>query len=234
MVVQETNDADRLEAVVKTILRMFSVDISWVKELDLFQLLVRIILSQKTNRKNVDIALKNFSERFKKIEDIAEADMGVLRDVIRPAGMWRIKAERIREIARQIVRGGISLEEILHLPYDEAFNILTSIKGIGPKTADVFLMIARGEDVLPIDTHIFRVMVRMGFVGTREKYEEVKKKLEYVTPLRMRMRAHLALIEFGRRICRAKNPKCRVCPFSKNCPSSLIGRGRSTRRTITR
>lgn len=80
-------------------------------------------------------------------------------------------------------------------------------------------MIARDEHVLPIDTHIFRVMRRLGVAGEKEDYETLRMKLESAVEPKKRMLAHLALIEFGRRICRARNPRCGECPLAELCPS---------------
>jgi len=77
---------------------------------------------------------------------------------------------------------------------------LTSIKGIGPKTADVFLMAIKGERVLPVDVHIFRIMKRLGIAGERDDYESLRAKLESDIPQEERMKAHLILIEFGRQM----------------------------------
>jgi len=109
------------------------------------------------------------------------------------------------------------LNKILNLPYDEAKKKLTSIKGIGPKTADVFLMAVKGERILPIDVHIFRIMKRLGIADKRDGYESLKTKVEAEIPPNRRMKTHLILIEFGRQICRAQNPKCEDCPIKKYC-----------------
>ncbi|RLE75507.1 MAG: hypothetical protein DRZ80_02680, partial [Thermoprotei archaeon] len=110
-----------------------------------------------------------------------------------------------------------NLNKILNLPYDEAKKKLTSLKGIGPKTADVFLMIVKGEQVLPIDVHIFRIMKRLGIAGERDDYESLRAKLESEIPPKQRTKTHLILIEFGRRICRPQNPKCEECPIKRYC-----------------
>ena len=112
-------------------------------------------------------------------------------------------------------------DKILNLPYDDARKKLTSIKGIGPKTADVFLMAIKGERVLPVDVHIFRIMKRLGIAGERDDYESLRAKLESAIPPEERMKAHLILIEFGRQICSAQNPKCEECPIRRYCEVTL-------------
>ena len=215
--VQVKNSKERISEIIDRVMENFPVDLSRFENRDPFELLVAVILSQKTNRENVRAALERFRSRFESLKEVASADVKLIAEAIKPAGLWRMKAPRIKQIAEELVKGGITLERILALPYEDAKKMLSSMKGIGPKTADVFLMIARREPVLPIDTHIFRIMRRLGVADERDDYESLRKKLESATKPNERMRAHLALIEFGRKICRARNPKCGMCPFKSFC-----------------
>jgi len=210
-----------ISEIVNRVLKSIDVSSIGIRSLNLkpFEVLVAVILSQKTNRENVRKALESFRKEFKSVEEVASARVSRIGRAIRPAGLWRMKAPRIKLIAKQVSELENGLDEILRLPYPDAKKALSSMKGIGPKTADVFLMIARDEQVLPIDTHIFRVMRRLGIAGEREDYESLRMKLESAVEPEMRMTAHLALIEFGREICKARNPKCGECPLAELCPS---------------
>ena len=210
---------DRVWRIIKTISDMYEIDLERFRRRRPFELLVAVILSQRTSRENVRKAMERFTRRFNDVEDVANARLREIEDAIRPAGIWRMKAIRIRKIARQLLKLEGGLDSILKKPYPEAKKILSSMEGIGPKTADVFLMAARDEPVLPIDTHIFRIMRRLGVADERDDYESLRLKLETATPPALRMKAHLALIEFGRNICRARNPRCLQCPLAEICPS---------------
>lgn len=205
--------------IIKTVSNMYEIDLERFKHRKPFELLVSVILSQRTSRENVRKAMKRFTQRFGSIEDVVNARLREIEAAIKPAGIWKMKAKRIRDIARQLLRFEGGLDSILRMPYPEARKILSSMKGVGPKTADVFLMAARNEPVLPIDTHIFRIMRRLGIADERDDYESLRLKLEKETPPELRMEAHLALIEFGRDICRARNPRCFKCPLAGICPS---------------
>lgn len=210
---------EKISKVVNEAIEVFRPDPTRIRFENSFHALVAIILSQKTSSKNVHMAMKRFRMRFNSAEEVAAANLKSIQDTIKPAGLWRMKAPRIKLIARQISGKNIDLEKVLSLPYSEAKKVLSSLKGVGPKTADVFLMFARNEPILPIDTHIFRIMRRLGIAREKENYEMLKSKLESAVEPEKRTPAHLALIEFGRRICTARNPKCRKCPFSGICPS---------------
>jgi len=221
---------EKLRKVIDKVLERFPIENIPLRGLSPFEGLVAVILSQKTNRENVRKALEAFRERFGSVEEVAEASVREIGASIKPAGLWRMKAPRIKLIARQVLEFG-GLEKILELPYEDAKKVLSSMKGIGPKTADVFLMFMRGDPVLPVDTHIFRVMRRLGFADERDGYEELRRKLEEATEPGKRIKAHLALIEFGREVCRARNPRCDTCPFQSFCS---FHRGRGYKASVER
>ena len=183
-----------------------------------FEVLVNIMLSQSTHWRNVDAAMERFVRKFRGIDDVARADLAEIEKAIRPAGFYRVRAARISRLARSLQKNhGGRLEGITELPYAEAKKELTSLEGIGPKTADVFLMAVRGERVLPVDVHIFRIMKRLGVAKGGDGYESLRAKLEKEIPPGERARVHLALIEFGRQVCKSQNPRCEECPIRKHC-----------------
>ena len=207
----------KLRKIVEILSEKYEIN-KWWERYTLFEILVSIILSQRTYWKNVKTAVERFGERFSGVKDVAKASVKEIEDVIKPAGLYKIRARRIKNIAEDLVeKYDGNLNKILNLPYDEAKKKLTSIKGIGPKTADVFLMAVKGEQVLPIDVHIFRIMKRLGIAGERDDYESLRAKLESEIPPKQRTKTHLILIEFGRRICRPQNPKCEECPIKRYC-----------------
>ncbi len=207
-----------LSVVIRTLLKTYKPR-PWWERVPPLELLVAVILSQRTNWRNARRALERLKERFGAVDRLAEASVEEIEDAIRPAGLYRSRASVLREVACAF--GGSRIEDLLSLPYEEAKRRLMSVRGIGPKTADVFLMLARGEPVLPVDTHIRRVLVRLGFASGREGYEELRASLESEVPPEDRLRAHLALVAFGREVCRPVSPRCDICPFSAWCPSSI-------------
>ena len=191
---------------------------------DAFHLLVATILSQNTNWRNVERALNNL-EAHASVTPEALLELGpkALEQLIRPAGLHRVKAVKLVEASKFIkerLQGG--LDDALKLPLEDARRILMEIPGVGPKTADVLLAFAAGRGVLPVDTHIDRVSKRLGLVRKGAGYEEVKARLEALIPASERRWMHLALIEFGREVCRALRPRCRECPVNRLCPSMRI------------
>ncbi len=189
-----------------------------------FDTLIQTILSQNTNDRNSDAAMKKLRERYRITpSSLSKASARRLIPCIRSAGLYTSKAPRIIEVSRIIQRNyGGSLDSILKLPYLTAKEKLMEMPGVGPKTADIVLAFNARHPVIPVDTHIARVSKRLGIASRKANYEEIRNSLEDLIPEQNRIRLHLSIIEFGRKICRAPRPKCEICPVNNTCPSSLM------------
>jgi len=186
---------------------------------DPFLLLVGTVLSQNTNWRNTRAAYNRLTARFKTAEQLAGADAREIQKLIRPAGLHRMKSKRLKQLAKVVCeRYGGDLSSVLRMPSEGARRELLSLPGVGYKTADVLLVFAGGRDVLPIDTHIFRIAKRLGTAPPKAGYEEVRSRLEELIPSDRRGEAHMLLIQHGRRYCRARGPLCGECPINDLCP----------------
>lgn len=141
-----------------------------------------------------------------------------IKHCIKPSGLYNSKAPRIKELARIIQKEyGGNLDALSRLPLEEARERLLKIPGIGFKTADVFLSVVGGRDSFPVDTHISRIAKRWKMVKPNATYEKIRLAFEAAIPPEKRQSAHLSLIEFGRQICRARQPQCATCPIYGEC-----------------
>ncbi|MEJ2267500.1 MAG: hypothetical protein P8X70_00280 [Nanoarchaeota archaeon] len=102
---------------------------------------------------------------------------------------------------------------------------LMSIKGIGPKTANIVLAFAFGKDVLPIDTHCHRIPNRLGWIKTRTP-EQTEKELEKILPLKYWNEFNAIFVQFGQTICKPISPFCSQCPVKKYCNKVGVERWR--------
>ena len=212
-----SNDRYRARELVDRLSAVFKIRLP--PKRDPFMVLVRTVLSQNTNWRNTDVAFDRLVSRLKDSSQLATADLRMIEELIRPAGLYRAKARNLRELARIVQeRYGGDLRRVIRRPPEEARQELLSLPGVGHKTADCVLLFAAGRDVLPVDTHVDRVARRMGFAGQDDDREEVKRKLESLIPRGRRGEAHLLLIQLGRRFCRAINPICGECPVRFLCP----------------
>jgi len=184
-----------------------------------YALLVAIVLSQNSNDKN-SIAAYEDLRRVTGLRPNEVLRLGDrLGEVIRRAGMIRQKSEAIMALTRLVLERG---EEYLdRAPPDELKAELMKIRGMGPKTIDVFLAVYRRVPVFAVDTHARRIAARWGLARQGASYEEISRALlEFFGPERAD-EAHRLLIAFGRKFCKARNPRCDECPLRDYCPSAV-------------
>jgi endonuclease-3 len=189
-----------------------------------FEALVETILSQNTNDLNRERAMERLRTSFEIMpEALAEAPIEQLAECIKPAGLYRVRAPRIKDISGIILdRFGGDLNSVLERPPAEARSILLGLPGVGYKTADILLAFVAGHPTVPVDTHVMRVSKRLGIVSRKVGYEETRLAIERLVPEKRRVRMHLSLIRFGRQICKAPKPLCPMCPLRTICPSSTV------------
>lgn len=191
----------------------------WRRHLPPVDELVSTILSQNTSDANRDMAFDRLRSRFPDWESVRDADPEAVIEAIRPAGLANQKGPRIQAALRHLTRtqGTITLEHLEDMPVEEAKAWLTSINGIGPKTAAIILLFALHKPAFPVDTHVHRVARRLGLIGAKTSREQAHADLEAVVPEEDYYAFHLQMIQHGREICHARNPKCAICPLQTEC-----------------
>ena len=185
--------------------------------------LVAGLLSQNTTDHNRDLGYSRLWERFGSWEAVAKAPLGEIADAIRPAGMMNQRPPRILALLEAIFErtGTFSADFLLEIPHEEAFEWLIAREGIGEKTAAVFLLFYRGAPYFPVDTHIRRILIRLGFFPDGTTAMEVQRKMTAMCPPELMMPLHLNIIDLGKNVCRPRNPKCEICELKAACPSAL-------------
>lgn len=183
--------------------------------------LVGTILSQNTSDTNSSRAMATLRDRFPTWTDVTEAAVEDVSVAIRSGGLANIKAPRIQSALETLRQrcGDLDLGFLSEIPMDEAMTWLTSIDGVGPKTAACVLLFSLGVPAMPVDTHVGRVMTRLGIVPNRTSTIRKQRILEAIIgPEPDRVYAvHVETIEHGRLICTAQRPKCHECPLREYC-----------------
>ena len=136
-------------------------------------------------------------------------------------GLAKIKAPRIKAVLNQVREevGSFDLSFLGEMPLDEAKAWLKRLDGIGPKTAAIILCFSLGMPAMPVDTHIYRVARRLGFVAKKVSAEKAHDVLEAKVKPDDVFAFHMYLINHGRQVCKALRPRCDRCVFSWGCPS---------------
>ncbi|MGD0804067.1 MAG: endonuclease III [Candidatus Bathyarchaeia archaeon] len=187
---------------------------------DQFKSLIRTILSQNTNWRNENTAYRRLEESIGVTpKKLSNASISKIADAIKPAGMYNQRSRTIKKVSEEVIeRYNGDLSSIIAKTYYEARKELMTLPGVGEKTADVVLLFTAGKQVLPVDRHITRITNRLELVKNNSKYDTIRMTLERATTPEKYLDIHIKLIQFGRDICRALNPKCSECPLNDICP----------------
>jgi endonuclease-3 len=184
--------------------------------------LILTVQSQHTSDLNAERAFKALRSTFPTWEDVVRAKPEHVADVIRSGGLANTKAVRIQRILREIREreGRYDLSFLSQRPDDEVREYLTSLPGVGPKTAAVVMSFSLGRAALPVDTHVHRVSGRLGLIPPSTSADKAHRLLEDLVPPELRTSLHVGLITLGREICKAGRPRCEECPLVDLCPTA--------------
>ena len=174
------------------------------------ELLIATILAAQCTDKRVNIITETLYKKYPDIKSFAEADYDELCEAVKTAGLYKSKAKNIIACAKKIMSdfGG-------EVP--RTLDELTSLAGVGRKTAGVVLGDCFDTPSLVIDTHAKRLAKRMGFTKNTEPYK-VEKDLAKFIPNEDKSKFCHELVLHGRAYCRARNPLCNECPVKEYCP----------------
>jgi endonuclease III len=203
--------------------------------------LILTVLSQSTNDRNRDVAYLALRERFASWEEVRDAPVDEIEAAIRPGGISKVKSARIKAILEAITETApaqaasldpgdphaldpndpLSLGWLASQPVSEAQAYLTSLPGVGRKTAACVLLFALGMRDVPVDTHVSRVGTRLGLFRPGAPFEEMHDEMLELTPPGEELELHLNLLRHGRRTCHARRPACGDCALQRMCPSAF-------------
>ena len=186
---------------------------------DPLDMLVQIILSQATSDTNSHRTFAALKKRFPAWDALLRARTSTVADTIRAGGLANQKAETIKSVLRQIkeTRGALDLDFLHDLPTEEAVRYLSQFRGIGPKTVACTLLFACRKDVFPLDTHIFRILRRVGLIPQKCTDARAHDIMNALVPPGKFYSFHVNLIRHGRTLCRPRDPACERCPVVEYC-----------------
>ena len=180
--------------------------------------LIATILSQNTNDKNSYQAYQNLRKKYKTWEEVAKLSRAEIEKVIKVAGLGKQKSASIKAFLSSMSKniGKTDLRYLKKMDDENILAELTSIKGVGIKTASCVLLFSLDRNVCPVDTHVHRTLNRIGMVKTKspdKTFYSINKKL----PDGIAHQFHTNLIKLGREICKPAKPLCSICPIQKEC-----------------
>lgn len=185
---------------------------------DLMDVLIATKLSQNTTDKTSYIAFTNLKKDFKNWEEVMNSPLDKIKKSIKVCGLANTKSANIKDMLNLMYNksGNLSLNYLSKLTNAEVYDELLQYKGLGKKTISCLLAFGMGREVFPVDTHIHRILNRVGAVETNTP-DETFDVSKGIIPDRYKISFHTNLIRFGRNVCKAINPKCYECMINDLC-----------------
>ena len=183
-----------------------------------FKILISCLLSLRArdeNTEKVSAALFNIADTP---EQILKMPIKKLEKTIFSSGHYHKKAQTLKHVSKEIL---IKFDGKVPKTREE----LMSIKGIGPKTANIVLAFAFNKCVIPVDTHCHRVPNRLGWVKTKTP-EKTEEELNKLILDKQKPDFNGIFVQFGREICAPISPKCSICPITNLCPKINVTKHR--------
>lgn len=175
-----------------------------------YQLLIAVVLSAQSTDKRVNSVTPIIFSKYKTLEELKNASLEDLEEIIRPVGSFRKKAQYVKEIATRLVD-----EFDGKVPVDR--EVLESFPGVGRKTVNVFLAEFYHYPAIAVDTHVERVSKRLKLAFLKDSVWDVERKLMKKVPKERWAKFHLQMVLFGRYYCKAVKPLCKDCPLKEYC-----------------
>ncbi|MBL7100849.1 MAG: endonuclease III [Nanoarchaeota archaeon] len=188
------------------------------KKSNAFKILISCLLSLRTQDKNTEKVSKNLFSVADTPKKIVKIQTKRLEKLIFSSGHYRKKAKTIQHVSKELI---IRFNSEVPGTKEE----LLSIKGVGPKTANIVLAFAFNKLVIPVDVHVHVIANRLGWVKTNIA-EKTEKELENILPKRYWNEINGLFVLFGKEICITISPKCSICPIRKLCPRIGVIRSR--------
>lgn len=190
--------------------------------------LIATILSQHTSDVNSERAYQQLVATYPTWEAVRDAETYKIAEAIKSGGLANIKAARIQDVLHTLTeqqqeQGGTKtlsaylFDELAKRPTGEAVQYLRTLPGVGPKTAACVLMFHLARPAFPIDTHVGRILRRLGIIGPKVSIDMAHRIMEQVLPQEWVYPLHVNLIRHGRQICHAQRPECSRCPLYSEC-----------------
>ena len=179
-----------------------------------YQLMIAARLSAQCTDARVNIVTKTLFQKYPTLQSFADADLAELEQDIKPCGFYHLKAKSIIEACQR-------LQNVYHGILPDTLEELLTLSGIGRKTANLLMGDVHHKPAVVTDTHFIRITGRLGLTKETSppKVEADLKKL--LPPEESSAFCH-RIVQFGRDVCRARSPKCSICPLSEICTAKTI------------
>ena len=175
-----------------------------------YELLVAVILSAQCTDERVNKVTPNLFTEANTPQKMIELGENRIKEIIYPCGFYNNKSKAILEMSCDLV-------DKFNGQVPSTMSELTSLKGVGRKTANVVLGVAFDKQTIAVDTHVHRVSKRLGLTKQNSTPEKCEQDLLKIVPPNSRTKFHHQAIWFGRLTCKAQKPQCEKCELTHIC-----------------
>lgn len=199
-----------INLIKELFLKHFNKPVTELKFKNLYELVVCVMLSAQCTDKRVNLITPALFSQFPDIKSLSKANLNSLKLLINSCSFFNNKAENLIKMAKSVMQnfGG-------EIPLNK--KDLMSLAGIGQKTANVVLIEFKGENLMAVDTHVFRVSHRLDLSKAKTpELTEIDLTKAFKTELNY---LHQAMVLFGRYTCKAVKPNCKECFLNEICKS---------------
>ncbi len=178
-----------------------------------------ILLSAKTTDAQYRRTHRQLYGRFRRLQELANAPVAGIRSCIRSGGLAVKRAVQIKSAAKALIAqyGNRSSARLRRLSSREAFDFISALPGMGPKSALCVLMYSFDVDVFPVDANVQRIAERLGAIPKGLKHYQALRRLAHFAPKGRCRELHIGMVVLGRKVCLPKTPKCSECFLRDMC-----------------
>lgn len=180
--------------------------------------LVYIVVSNKTSAQMARLTYRRLKAKFGSWDEVLATGGKVLRPILKPAGLSRVKAKQLRAAFKKIRKsfGTCDLRALRHQSEKDVHKYLVGLPGVSDKVAKCVMMYTMGATVLPVDAHVHRIATRLGWTA-RKRADQCHEELESLVPPNLRRVFHVDCVLHGREVCRPERPVCERCCINSYC-----------------
>jgi len=200
----------KIEQVLEYFNKLYPTPICALNFSSPYELLIAVILSAQCTDKRVNIVTKDLFSIANNPTDIINLGETKLKNLIHSCGFYNNKSKAIINASKDII-------EKFNGEVPSTLQELTSLSGVGRKTANVVISVAFGGQTIAVDTHVHRVSKRLGLTKQSSTPYECEMNLLKLIPFELRSKFHHQTIWFGRDICKAQRPLCETCELKNIC-----------------
>ena len=185
------------------------VDLIKMQTNDPFKVLITTILSARTKDHTTLVAAQRLFAKVKNFADLVACSQKEIEQLIYPVGFYKTKAKHLKQLP-------LVMQEKFDNRIPQTIEELIQLPGVGRKTANLVVAVAFEKPGMCVDTHVHRIMNRLGYVKTKNPFQTemaLRKKL----PMQYWEKINSLLVAFGQHLCTPVSPKCSVCPIFKCC-----------------